>query len=92
MKQPKKKTKVVSQNCSVVFSIGSDVYTGVGETVLEALKTIKPKNYLGEVRVSATISGKTASVPFRAVPLQLRRVFEKPIEMELFAKRLQVLL
>lgn len=76
----------------IEFAIGSDVYTGEGSTMLEALNQIKPKRYMGLCKVTATVGGRVSKLPIKLVPTNMRRLFEKPIEMAMFAKRLQTLL
>lgn len=90
MARPQKATSTPS--VSVKFSIGSDVYTGKGKTLLDALKQIKPRKYMGICKVEATIGNKVSRLPLRLVPTRMKRLFEKPIELELLAKRLQTLL
>ena len=79
-------------NCSIELNIGSDTYKGKGETLLEALQSIHPKRYVGFGTVRAVIDGRASKAPLRLVPVKLQRIFEKPIEMELFAKRLATIL
>lgn len=74
------------------FTIGQDVYEADADTILDALKQIKPTRYLGFGSVTVTEDGKTHEVPIKLVPVKLQRIFEKDYEMELFAKRISVLL
>lgn len=96
MKKPSKVTKPVKNEAvgafSVKFSIGSDVYTANGDTLLEALQKIKPAKYSGLTKVEATVNGKTSRIPITLTPLRMRRFFEKPVELAIFAKRLNTLL
>lgn len=85
------KTKVESPYV-ISFSVGGDTYTAEGATILEALQKIKPKKYLGICKVEAMRDGKKSRVPLKLVPITMRRIFEKPLELELLAKRLTVLL
>lgn len=91
-KTTKAKTEKPKGKCVVKFSIAGEVYTGHGATILEALKEIKPRRYMGLCKVEATVGDKTSKIPITLVPTKMKRLFEKPLEMELFAKRLEVLL
>jgi len=94
MARPKKVISDVTKEhkVSLVFSIGPDKYTARGNSVLEALQQIKPKGFMGICSVEAEVGGKHSKLPLKLVPVNLRRIFEKPIELALLAKRVEVLL
>lgn len=96
MQKPTKVTKSAKKETlgafSVKFSIGPDVYTATGDSLLDALQKIKPKKYSGLTKVEATVNGKTSRIPITLTPLRMRRFFEKPVELAIFAKRLNTLL
>ena len=77
---------------SVTFNIGADSYKGKGETFYEALCQVKPKSFKGLCHVVAEHKGKVTKLPIKVYPTKLERLFSKPIELELFAKRLATLL
>ncbi len=87
-----KKTKEVPVHISL--AIGSDVHEGSGENILDALVQIKrPTDYgkgLGQITV--IVNGHVSKLPIKLVPIKMQRIFEKPVEMELFAKRVQTLI
>lgn len=84
--------KVHDDETTVKFTIGADTYEKSGKSILEALQKIKPKSFMGIAKVETTVNGKSSKIPLRLVPTKMMRLFAKPIEMELFAKRLQTLL
>lgn len=89
----KTKKKVESEKAvTVKFSIANETYTGTGDTILEALQEIKPRRYMGLCKVEATVNGRVSKIPITLVPTRMKRMFEKPVELALFAKRLQTLL
>ena len=72
----------------VEFQFGEQKVKGSGNTFLNALKKMKkPKNYDGPVTVK--VNGNELSTMFN--PLKVGMIFEDPIEMELFAQRLETL-
>lgn len=77
---------------TVSFSVGGDTYTAEGATILEALQKIKPKKYIGICKVEAVRDGKKSRVPLKLVPITMKRIFEKPLELAILAKKLTVLL
>lgn len=83
---PKKK-KLVSMR----FCIGDNEYKSDGETVLEALQNIKPKNYLGYGSVYLTLADKESAIPLRINKYKLERIFSNATDLALFAKRLETL-
>ncbi len=92
MARPKKTPVKEEGKYQVKFSIGPDVYNVRGDSILDALKKIKPTRYKGIAKIEATTGGKVSSLPLKLFPTKLMRLFAKPIELELFAKRLQTLL
>lgn len=87
------KKKVDSEKAvTVKFTIANETYTGSGNTILEALQEIKPKRYMGLCKVEATVGERTSKIPLTLVPTKMKRMFEKPVELALFAKKLQTLL
>jgi hypothetical protein len=76
----------------VTFHIGPDKYEASGDSVLSALQKIQPKKFMGICKVEVTHKGKHSRLPISLVPTQLVRVFAKPIELALLAKRLNTLL
>ena len=77
---------------SMTFTIGADVHTASGESILQCLENIKPTRYLGFGKVTVTQNGKESAIPVRFNTLKLQRVFEKQVDRELFAKRIGILL
>ena len=87
-----RKIKVENAPVSISFSIGANTYLSEGETIFAALSKIKPVNYIGFGKLIVTTDGKTSHVPIKLVPTKLKRLFEKPVEMAMFAKRIKTLL
>ncbi len=88
----KKKVKVADAAYSVTFTIGVDTHTGEGASILEALQAVKPTNYRGLAKIMVTENGVAHDIPIKLTPIFLQRLFARPIDLELFAKRLSVLL
>ena len=77
---------------SLSFQIGKDTYKAEGKDVLACLKKIKPKSYMGMGKLQVIDGKKSSALPIAIVPLKMERIFTKPLEMEMFAKRIQTLL
>jgi len=75
----------------VTFIDGADKHKGKGVTLYDALRKIEPFTSKRLVNIRVTFNGKVSLVPVRLVPLKLKRLFVNDIEMEIFAKRLDVL-
>jgi len=79
-------------NFTIKLDIGKNTYKTSGKTLLEALQKVKPKDYIGWGYIEVTTKDKSSKIPIKLVPAKLQRIFEKPIEMELYAKRLTALI
>jgi hypothetical protein len=77
-----------TENYSVSLSLGDKRYESEGETLFEALSGIRPIASKGVGSILVTYKGKTSKVPLKLNPISLTRLFVKPIDRELFAKRL----
>jgi hypothetical protein len=76
----------------IELNIGKNTYKTSGKTLLEALQKVKPKDYIGWGNILVTHGGKESKIPLKLVPAKLKVLFEKDIEMQLFAKRLSTLI
>lgn len=83
----KKDTEVV-----VTLTIGSDSYTGSANSFEEAFRKITPSKFSGAVKMIVNSGGSLSGVPIRLTPIRLQRIFALDWEMDLFIKRLKILL
>ena len=72
--------------------IGDKVYKGKGNNTFSALKKIKlPKDLKAIGHIEAVVDGKLFNFPITLYPIKMKRLFAKEWELELLAKRLDVL-
>lgn len=87
------KTRAKKVQFKVLLTVGQDVYTVKGPSLLAALSKVQLKN---NPRGYATIQIETGErdykIPIKINPLRLKRIFLKEWELVLFAKRLTTLL
>ena len=77
----------------LTFRIGSGVYKAAGASVLEALSSLKPKQFgKGFATLEVLHNGKTSKLPIKIFPTKLERIFSKQWELQLFAKRVATLI
>ena len=88
-KAPSKKVDLYK----LTLSLGAETYTESGKTILECLKKMKPKTNPKAVgKFVCEYKGKESAIPITINRTKMERLFSKPIELEMFAKRLSVLL
>ena len=85
------KNKKISDDFEVVLKIGNDVYTSSGETILHALKEMDPRFSKGIGSMEITYKGTMTRIPIKLTPTKLERIFGRPVDLEIFAKRLNTL-
>lgn len=76
----------------MILYLGKDTYSSKGMSIYECLEKIKPTRFLGITKIELTINGKLSRIPMKFVPLKIQRIFQKDLDRELFAKRLQTLI
>jgi len=77
----------------VTISVGNDTLTASGDTLLQALQSLLPRDLKkGIGKIMVTCGDKGIKMPLHLTKNKLERLFYKPIELELFAKRLQIML
>lgn len=70
-----------------------DYFIGKGETVAEAIKNIKPpEQFKAFGTFQITYGGKTSVPAIRLNTLRLKRLFARSVDLEIMAKRLEVLM
>lgn len=88
----KKATQKVDKY-SVSLTVGNDVFKSTGTTLLEALSKLLPnpaKHGVGIFRVDYGTKG--LKMPMLVNKNKMDRLFAKPVELEIFAKRLGLML
>jgi hypothetical protein len=74
-------------------TIGEKTYKASGKTMYGALKKIKPKDYSKSGGYIKTfVRGKEGGLPLKMPAIKLEQIFEKPVNLELFAKRIEAIL
>lgn len=87
------KTKKEVQNFQITFTIGNDVYNSSGKDFIEAMSKIKPTNFgkgLGSIYVKTPTS--ETKIPIKLTSTKMQRIFAKPVDLALFAKKINTLL
>ena len=74
-------------NFKIELTVGSNVYNGKGETVYEAFKDTKAKEFKAMGRLK--VNGK--AIPVRLTALHLKRLFNNDTTLEIFSKRVNTL-
>lgn len=89
----KTKTKVKEEEYDIQVNVAGKVYRTFGKTILEGLAKLKP-DYFGKGYATFEVGykGRKSKVPIKVFPIKLQRIFTKPDELSMFAKRLQILL
>jgi hypothetical protein len=77
---------------TVALTIGDKTFEKKGSSILDALSKMKVKDYNKKMgKVSITYQGKKSDIPLTLNPYKIKSLFAKPFELEIFAKRLEIL-
>lgn len=87
----KKKENLVENNdYTVTLNIFPDTYSESAPSILEALKKIRPIRWgKGISSINIEHQGKKYQSQLHITPWRWRMIFEKPVNMEFFVKRLK---
>lgn len=78
---------------TLTFKLGDTTQTKKGDTIVSCLRKMKdPKLAKSAGVFLVEYRGQKSKTTVKLNPTQLQRVFAKPLEMDLFAKRLEILL
>jgi len=94
MGKPKAPKKLSSDKTdySVSLLLDGKEYKASALTIFEALGKLKPVSKKGVGIVLVTYKGKLSKIPIKINPTNLSRLFAKPVDRAMFAKRLSILL
>lgn len=91
----KAKKEKAEPRFTIDLQVGSKNYVGKGETLFECLKGIKVTafDHWGVFKVTEVKDDekKTSDIPLRINSLKLQLLFRRDADMQIFAKRLEVL-
>ena len=88
-----KKTTKKKDEYVLTMTLGVEKFTTKGASILACLKKIKPFKTAKSVgKFELDYKGKHSAIPVTLNRVQVVRIFTKPVELELFAKRLSILL
>ena len=88
-----KKASSKKELYKLTLSLGADSYTKSGISILDCLQKMEPKTNVKSVgKFVCEYKGKKSAIPITINRTKLQRIFTKQIELEMFAKRLSILL
>jgi hypothetical protein len=84
-----KKAKPKAEGYSVILTIGAEVFSAAGATLLDALNEIKPRGVVKAIgKLEVTNGARALKMPLHLNKTKIERLFYKPLELALFAKRI----
>ncbi len=75
----------------VILKSGKDEFSGEGGTILEALQKIEIKDIKSVGTFTVIIDKERSEISIRISPMKLKLMFDRPFELEIFAKKLEIL-